>query len=184
MKLIWFPEYNTDTCKSAYLPECRLAVETALVRKGMPLFLPDWSEKWYGVIGTGVIINHLGRHIDERFAARYYSQAVLVVKAMPQESMYMSNKYSDALFSHDGSILVSKSFNVELTDDFLQSAAGVNIAGINSIFKSAVAAASRVFTLHTGDIIIIESAARKELIRDTRIILNAGEDIILNHKIK
>ena len=90
MKLIWFPESISGTCVSLQqtLPACRLAVETAIVRHGTPLFLPGWSENWSGVTGVGVVIDRLGRHIDPRFAHRYYSHIVVAVKARPDDEKY------------------------------------------------------------------------------------------------
>ena len=109
MKLLWFPEkISSDIkCDSVKLPTCRLAAETAVVRHGTPLFLPGWSNEWNGFVGIGVAIERLGRHIDERFAHRYYSQTVVAVKALPAGmSMDGAERCSDAMFSLDGSIVL------------------------------------------------------------------------------
>ncbi|MDE6542555.1 MAG: hypothetical protein K2K76_01175, partial [Muribaculaceae bacterium] len=156
MKLIWFPESISGTSVSLQqtLPACRLAVETAIVRHGTPLFLPGWSESWSGVTGVGVVIDRLGRHIDPRFAHRYYSHIVIAVKARPDDEKYLAPEYADAVFSHDGSILVSKPIElgeiavIEPALDF------GNIEELTGKLDKAVAAASRAFTLHTGDVVI------------------------------
>ena len=186
MKLIWFPEniVGAGIFEEKTLPTCRLAVETAIVRHGTPLFLPGWSESWSGVIGVGVVIDRLGRHIDTRFAHRYYSHIVIAVKARPDNEMYLTPEYADAVFSHDGSILVSKP--IELGDIAVIKPA-VDFRSIDDLsgkLDHAVGAASRAFTLHTGDVVIAGELGTLPLMPDTRLSFAIGETPILSHKIK
>ncbi len=186
MKLIWFPKSFAGAGASfeKALPACRLAVETAIVRHDTPLFLPGWSENWSGVIGIGVVIERLGRHIDSRFAHRYYSQVVIAVKARPDNEEYLLPEYADAMFSHDGSILVSKPV---APDDLARIDPPVQVGSMEYLIErldKAVAAASRAFTLHTGDVVIAGEVDIIPLVPDTRLSFTLGETTILTHKIK
>lgn len=188
MKLIWFPE-KIGSCADRdndALPSCRLAVETAVVRHGTPLFLPGWSDAWRGKVGIGVIVDRLGRHIDRRFAGRYYGRAVLAVKAMPENQAYCAPAYADALFSLDGSILVSSPFELSETSAAFEAVGASSCAGTDlaQAFDAAVAMASRAFTLHTGDVIIAGEITDVPLVAETRLTFSIGDTTILTHKIK
>lgn len=186
MKLIWFPESiaGNGVCAGQTLPACRIAVETAIVRHGTPLFLPGWSENWSGATGVGVVIDRLGRHIDTRFAHRYYSHLVIAVKAYPDNEVYHSPDYADAVFSHDGSILVSKPIEPGEINRIEPALDMVNVEELTTRLDRAVAAASRAFTLHTGDIVIAGETGMLPLIPDTRLSFTVGDTPILTHKIK
>jgi hypothetical protein len=188
MKLLWFPEkISSDIkCDSVKLPTCRLAAETAVVRHGTPLFLPGWSNEWNGFVGIGVAIERLGRHIDERFAHRYYSQTVVAVKALPAGmSMDGAERCSDAMFSLDGSIVVSS--RIEMIDAALVCRSmdlHVSDADMMRRFDLAVSAASRAFTLHTGDMVIAGVCGEMPLVADTRFKISSGETVVISNKIK
>lgn len=186
MKLIWFPAEidKVAAMTETAIPACRLAVETAIVRHGTPLFLPDWSESWHGIVGVGVVIDRLGRHIDNKFASRYYSRFVIAVKAVPDDVRFLSQEYADPVFSHDGSILISKPVEPECFGQLNESLTLPGEKEIRQLFDKTVAAASRAFTLHTGDIVIASDISHVSLEPETRITISLGEDTILSHKIK
>ena len=50
-----------------------LKPDTAIPQKGNPFFIPDFSETIHHEVEIVVRINRLGKHIDERFAHKYYS---------------------------------------------------------------------------------------------------------------
>lgn len=186
MKLLWFPENPGSRVNSGQecLPTCRLAVETAIVRRGTPLFLPGWCDAWSGIVGIGVVVERLGRHIDERFAGRYYSLAVLAVKAVPKDLGNVGRECSDALFSLDGSVLVSAPFALSDISKVCDAAGICLNVDSAEVFDSAVSSASRAFTLHTGDIVIAGEACALPLVPDTRLELCVDDCAILSHKIK
>lgn len=54
-----------------------LKPETALVPKKNPFFLPDWSDDVHHELELVVRINRVGKHIEERFAHRYYNEVTV-----------------------------------------------------------------------------------------------------------
>ena len=54
-------------------PVVFLKPDTAIPQKGNPFFIPDFSETIHHEVEIIVRINRLGKHIDERFAHKYYS---------------------------------------------------------------------------------------------------------------
>ncbi len=51
--------------------------DTALLQRGKPFFLPDFSEEVHYEIEVVVKIDRLGKNIAERFAHRYYSEVTV-----------------------------------------------------------------------------------------------------------
>lgn len=54
-----------------------LKPDTALVKKGAPFFLPEHSNDVHHEIEVVVKINRIGKHIEERFAHKYYEEISL-----------------------------------------------------------------------------------------------------------
>ena len=53
-------------------PVIFLKPESALLRAGLPFFVPDWAERFDYEAEVAVRICRLGKDIEERFAHRYY----------------------------------------------------------------------------------------------------------------
>ena len=51
-----------------------LKPETALIRAGLPFFYPDFSKEVHYEVELVVRINRLGKHIQEKFAHKYYNE--------------------------------------------------------------------------------------------------------------
>ena len=51
-----------------------LKPDTALLQKNRPFFLPDFSSNIHHEVEIVLRINRLGKHIDAKFAHRYYSE--------------------------------------------------------------------------------------------------------------
>lgn len=68
MKLICLPYQS---------PHFYLKPDTALLRNGHPFYMPDVCHRISGALALVVRINRLGRHIELRFAHRYYDETAL-----------------------------------------------------------------------------------------------------------
>lgn len=55
-------------------PVLFLKPETALLRKGQPFFIPDFSSEVHHEVEVLVRINRIGKHIQSKFAHKYYSE--------------------------------------------------------------------------------------------------------------
>mgnify|MGYP000362349437 FL=1 len=51
-----------------------LKPDTAISPKGHPFFIPDFSKNVHHEVELVVRINRLGKHIEEKFAYKYYDQ--------------------------------------------------------------------------------------------------------------
>jgi len=54
-----------------------LKPDTALLAKKMPFFIPDFSDQVHHEVEVVVKINRVGKHIEERFAHKYYQELSL-----------------------------------------------------------------------------------------------------------
>ncbi|MGB0390979.1 MAG: fumarylacetoacetate hydrolase family protein [Salibacteraceae bacterium] len=54
-----------------------LKPDTALVKKGAPFFLPEHSNDVHHELEIVIRINRIGKHIEERFAHKYYQEISL-----------------------------------------------------------------------------------------------------------
>ncbi|MDE6028229.1 MAG: hypothetical protein K2G23_09170, partial [Muribaculaceae bacterium] len=59
--------------------------DSAMVRSGNPIFLPDFNCSFSGIFYLAVKISRLGKSIAERFATRYYSEAAPAMAVFPDE---------------------------------------------------------------------------------------------------
>lgn len=140
--------------------------DTALLRDNMPFYVPDWAERFDYEAELVFRVSRLGRHIEERFASRYYdavglgidftardTQSELVAKGRPWE-ICKSFDYSAAV-----SRLVPLSelppvqeieFSLKVNGEERQRAkAGEMTHSIDKI----IAYVSRFFSLRMGDLI-------------------------------
>jgi 2-keto-4-pentenoate hydratase/2-oxohepta-3-ene-1,7-dioic acid hydratase in catechol pathway len=58
-------------------PVLFLKPETAIIHKNMPFFIPDFSNEVHHELELVVKINKLGKHINERFAHKYYNEVTV-----------------------------------------------------------------------------------------------------------
>ena len=58
-------------------PVLFLKPETAIIHKNMPFFIPDFSNEVHHELELVVKINKLGKHINEKFAHKYYNEVTV-----------------------------------------------------------------------------------------------------------
>jgi 2-keto-4-pentenoate hydratase/2-oxohepta-3-ene-1,7-dioic acid hydratase in catechol pathway len=58
-------------------PVLFLKPETAIIHKNMPFFIPDFSNEVHHELELVVRINKLGKHINEKFAHKYYNEVTV-----------------------------------------------------------------------------------------------------------
>lgn len=57
--------------------------DSAITVPNRPLFLPDFSEEWTGVVCPAFRISRLGKEIGRKFASRYYDAVTLALRIYP-----------------------------------------------------------------------------------------------------
>lgn len=166
--------------------------ETAIVRKGYPFFVPVHDGRWKLGLETGVKIDRLGKTIERRFAHRYYRERVIILKAV------LSGREEPIAEGFDGSLMISDGMDrIERLKIVVESLPDVKVKQevlkerserfyvVEEVFGEAIERASRYYTLHTGDIVIVaKSSFELSATEETRIKIFDGERLVLNHKIK
>ena len=177
MKIICIGRNYTDHIKELSNekptdPVVFLKPDTAIALKGQPFFIPEFSKDVHHEVEVLVRINRIGKHIQPKFAHKYYDeiglgidftardlQGELKAKGLPWEKAK----------GFDGSALIGSWFDKEhFTDlnqlDFELAKNGVTIQKGNTSqmlwsIDALIAEVSRFFTLKIGDVIFTGTPA-------------------------
>ena len=143
-----------------------LKPETAIQPKGHPFFIPDFSKNIHYEVELVLKINKTGKHIEERFAHKYYSQIGLGIDFTArdvQEECKAKGLPWEKAKGFDGSAQISKTFieksKLELSDikfSLFKNTEKVQDGNSKDMlfnFDQLIAHLSKVYTLKTGDLI-------------------------------
>ena len=103
-------ELNNSSPKA---PLFFLKPETAIQPKGHPFFIPDFSNEIEYEIELVIKINKIGKHIEEKFAHKYYQEIGLGIDftARDVQRICKENGYPwEKAKGFDGSAQVSRKF--------------------------------------------------------------------------
>ncbi|MBP3228279.1 MAG: hypothetical protein J6M53_05790 [Bacteroidaceae bacterium] len=139
--------------------------DTALTQGGKPFFLPEDAEAGGGCEALPCValrIDRQGRSIGARFAGRYYSQAApscrFVLPARLQRLRREGLPWDEAV-GFDGAVCVGTFSPVETGETLHVSVAGHGLEITPDAIHAHIAAASRIFTFHQGDILLLSDGA-------------------------
>ena len=100
-----------------------LKPDTAISPKGHPFFIPDFSKNVHHEVELVVRINRLGKHIDEKFAYKYYDQIGLGIDFTARDIQEVIKEKGlpwEKAKGFDGSAVISRTFldkeNLNLND--------------------------------------------------------------------
>lgn len=143
-----------------------LKPETAISPKGHPFFIPDFSSNIHYEVELVIKINRLGKHIEEHFAHKYYSEIGLGIDFTArdiQEEVKAKGLPWEKAKGFDGSAVISRTFipkdELELSNiSFSLHKNGESIQQGNSRdmifnFNKIIAYISQFYTLKIGDLI-------------------------------
>jgi 2-keto-4-pentenoate hydratase/2-oxohepta-3-ene-1,7-dioic acid hydratase in catechol pathway len=147
-------------------PVIFLKPDTALLNNNQDFYLPDFSNEIHYETEVVVKINKPGKHIDEKFAHRYYDsvsvgidftardlQSILKAKGLPWErakAFVCSALFGSFLPLADAVIISNLNFSMELNGQKVQEA---NTSEMVFSVDKVIAFVSRFITLKTGDLI-------------------------------
>jgi 2-keto-4-pentenoate hydratase/2-oxohepta-3-ene-1,7-dioic acid hydratase in catechol pathway len=147
-------------------PVIFLKPDTALLNNNQDFYLPDFSNEIHYETEVVVKINKPGKHIDEKFAHRYYDsvsvgidftardlQSILKAKGLPWErakAFDSSAVIGSFLPLADAGIISDLNFSMELNGQKVQEA---NTSEMVFSVDKVIAFVSRFITLKTGDLI-------------------------------
>ena len=143
-----------------------LKPDTAISPKGHPFFIPDFSNNVQYEVELVIRINRLGKHIEEKFAHKYYEQIGLGIdftaRDIQQEVKEKGLPWEKAK-GFDGSAVISRKYldkkELELADlNFSLKKNGEIVQSGNTqqmLFKidKIIAYISQFYTLKIGDLI-------------------------------
>ena len=143
-----------------------LKPDTAISPKGHPFFIPDFTNNVHYEVELVIKINRLGKHIEEQFAHKYYSEIGLGIDFTArdiQEEVKAKGLPWERAKGFDGSAVISRTFiNKEELDinniGFSLSKNGDSVQEGNSKdmlfnFDKIIAYISQFYTLKNGDLI-------------------------------
>jgi 2-keto-4-pentenoate hydratase/2-oxohepta-3-ene-1,7-dioic acid hydratase in catechol pathway len=145
--------------------------DTALLPGKSPFFLPDFSQEIHHELELVVRINRLGKHIEERFAHRYYSEITLGIDFTARDVQTKCKEKSlpwEKAKAFDGSAPIGKFKSIEGLDiqhlDLLLKKNGNTVQQGNTsdmIFSvdKLIADISKYFTLKIGDLLFTGTPA-------------------------
>lgn len=170
------------------LPKLRLYADSAIGRDVMPLFIPDIPGGWHARVCVAVRVCRLGKDISTKFAMRYVDAISLVVLLLPDTDEAAWDR-SGTLALLDSAVTTGRWHEC---DPGTLSDIEVEVASENRTFPAAaldiatrVNEVSRMATLRTGDILIIDSTGIDLPLRpDTHIHAAIGPVNCLSLKVK
>ena len=150
-----------------------LKPDTAIQPKGHPFFIPAFSNDIHYEVELVVKIDKAGKHIEEKFAHKYYSQIGLGIDFTArdiQEECKAKGLPWEKAKGFDGSAQISKifidksnldlnniSFSLEKNGEFVQKG---NSADMIFHFNTIISYISRFYSLKVGDLIYTGTPAR------------------------
>lgn len=147
--------------------------DSAMIRSGKPLFLPDDEEWRYIMIGIAVKIDSVGKSIQQKYAERYYKELAPMAFVMTRTAAEKIRKHQDPLACEivaDYSLICGDFITAEGKWSTLKTELNINklptaakeieeinnkfeINGVQTVLAEAIFTASQNNTLKTGDIV-------------------------------
>ena len=160
-----------------------LKPDTTLLVNDKPLFLPDFAERYTANIAVAVLIDRMGRHIEERFAERYYHEMTVALNVRADlKSTKLNDLTRSIVFDNSfpiGKMIDKELFKASCVDDKF------TIEQLVVPIDKAIARASSYVTLRTGDIVAIDFMALPFLLEREQIFTAmVAEQQVLKTKFK
>jgi len=162
-------ELNNEVPKS---PVLFLKPETAILRKKQPFFIPDFTKDVHHEIEVVVKINKLGKHIEAKFAHKYYNEITVGIDFTARDLQSELKKAGlpwERAKGFDGSAMVGKfveknqftdlqnlDFSLSINDKTVQAG---NTKNMLFTIDQIIEEASKYFTLKIGDLIFTGTPA-------------------------
>lgn len=175
--------------------------DSALIRSGKPVFLPEEDGKYMVHYGLGVKITGVGKSIMPKYSSRYYEGVAPVVFILRKEVSDKISHHEDPYASdlvEDFSVIVGEFADSDKGKDELELTAVTSYPGrslpdteetsvildATRVLDEAVSTASRRNTLKTGDIVafFIDRKSKPEI--NTVIRISVNGELLLENKIK
>jgi len=171
--------------------------ETALQRKGKPVFLPDYANPAQLEVHLAVRICRLGRHISARFASRYYDAATVmphfIAPALWEKTQKLGLPWDAALGFDNATPLgefveiapsTVSQLDFSLRVDGKEQMSGSTTQWLHHV-DNVIAEVSQYFTLRRGDILLMGAPTAPIFITpDHKVETYLGETRVLSFNVK
>lgn len=167
--------------------DTRLFADSAIIRSGNPLFVPDSFAPWTGSVHVAVRIGRLGKCIAEKFAMRYVD-AITAVHLMQSAAAGELTFIADSAITHGDSLPLTDSADsvtLSVTDGTGTTVNTFSLASLH--IPATIAALSELATFKTGDLIIFSSASiptNLDLTKDKYIEASINDCRCIKFKVK
>lgn len=179
-------------------PVVFLKPDTAILLKKQPFFIPDFSNEVHHEVELLVKINRVGKHIDTKFAHKYYDQIGLGIDFTArdlQQKLKEKGLPWEKAKAFDGSAVVGKwvsktnidnldnlPFSLRKNNEIVQSSTTQNMLwSIDEI----IAHVSQFFTLKIGDIIFTGTPSGVSPVQPNDTLMGyIGEEEFFSIKVK
>ena len=196
-----YAEHNKELDHTLVLPKEPVIFtkpDSALQRDGRPFFIPDFASRFDYEAEIVVRICRLGRHIDQRFAHRYYDAVTVGIDFTArdlQQRLRAEGKPWDLCKGFDNSAAIGQFVSVKDIDNLQDLHFHLDIDGQtvqkgwtgDMLFSidQIIAFASRFFTLKMGDLIFTGTPAGVGPVSENMVLQGYIEDrCLLKCKIK
>ncbi|XMO87018.1 fumarylacetoacetate hydrolase family protein [Algibacter sp. AS12] len=153
-------------------PVVFLKPDTAILLKKQPFFIPDFSDDVHYEVEVLVKINRVGKHIDKKFAGKYYNEIGLGIDFTArdlQSTLKSKGLPWEKAKAFDGAAVIGKwidkkevaniddfQFSLKKNEDFVQNG---NTSHMLWKIDELIEYVSKYFTLKIGDVIFTGTPA-------------------------
>ena len=169
-------------------PVIFLKPDTAILLKKQPFFIPDFSEEVHHEVEVLVKINRVGKHIDSKFAHKYYDQIGLGIDFTARDLQQKLKEQGlpwEKAKAFDGSAVVGEfyaksQFDLEnISFKLIKNEEVVQVGNTQAMLwkiDELVSYVSQYFTLKKGDIIFTGTPAGVGKVLENDILVGKIQD--------
>jgi 2-keto-4-pentenoate hydratase/2-oxohepta-3-ene-1,7-dioic acid hydratase in catechol pathway len=169
-------------------PVVFLKPDSAILAKKMPFFIPAFSDDIHYEVEVLIKINKVGKHIDEKFAHKYYDEIGLGIDFTARDVQFQCKEKGlpwEKAKAFDGSAVIGNfydksAFNLESTKfQLLQNEKVVQDGNTNAMLwkiDELIAYVSQFFTLKKGDVIFTGTPAGVGKVKENDILRGILEE--------
>jgi 2-keto-4-pentenoate hydratase/2-oxohepta-3-ene-1,7-dioic acid hydratase in catechol pathway len=162
-----YPKHATELGnEKPETPVVFIKPDTALLQKNHPFFIPHFSDQIHHEVEVLVKINRIGKHIEEKFAPKYYQQIGLGIDFTARDLQHALKEKGlpwEKAKAFDGSALIGDWLDKNELDDLnhlhfelIKNGTLIQKGNTNQMLwtiDALIAEISKFFTLKIGDVI-------------------------------
>lgn len=178
-------------------PRIWMKADSALLKGGKPVFLPDWTQDCSATLCLWARIKHMGKSIPARFAHRYYDQLGVGVDFTAEDVLRRLKEAGEPwekAKSFDGSAVIGQPLAQAESMQAMTLALTINrekkvetiINNVDEALGYTIENVSRFFTLREGDYLFLSPAGieRPKVEIDDHIACSLNHEVLTEFNVK